>query len=89
MNNHMTKMVLLISPSMFSVFLMHTHGLVLRHIKQWDDNVNNHIGCLPLSFLLVALFIFTSGLLLDIPRRIVGMFLKKCFEAKRPRHIMN
>ena len=81
LNGLAAKIVLFASPSMFSVFLMHANGFVLGHIKQWDDFFNGYVGCLPLSFLVVALLIFTSGLLLDMPRRGIGALMRKCSKA--------
>ena len=77
LNGSAAKIVLLASPSMFSVFLMHANGFVFRHIKLWVDAVNAYVGILPVSFFAVAAVIFVCGLILDVPRRMIMVIVHK------------
>lgn len=63
--------ILLISPSMFSVFLLHanpwSYELMVKSVDLIADS-----GVLKIfAFLLVALITFLAGLMVDLPRRIV------------------
>lgn len=74
------RVISFMSPSMFSVYLLHTHDFGFSLIKQVESilvntgGVNAHI-----SILLTALVMFVGAFLLDLPRRLavglVGKFV--------------
>lgn len=72
------KFVTLISPSMFSIYLLHNNTAGLTWLQQAEDYLirdsgwNYYAACL-----LVAICIFVGGVLLDLPRRFLGFLWQK------------
>lgn len=72
------KFVTLISPSMFSIYLLHNNAAGLTWLRQAEDYLirdsgwNYYAACF-----LVAICIFAGGVLLDLPRRFFGFLWQK------------
>lgn len=66
-----------LGPSMFSVYLMHSHGQGWGYLQEIQDRL---LACnVPLlaAYLLTALVVFAVCIATDLPRRIVAMLLKR------------
>ena len=66
------KFLVWLTPSMFSIYLIHAHGEAWGYLRQIEEQILNsgkfHIG----MFLVTACIIFVISLIMDMPRR---MFL--------------
>ena len=65
------RFVLVLAPSMFSVFLMHAIPWVLHSVKEWVGGLMANGLPLYVSFVALALVVFVAGVLLDLPRRVL------------------
>lgn len=75
------RLIALVSPSMFFVYLVHSHQSLFKDghggvwtIENWM--VENWGLCTPLVWLVMALAIFFCGVVLDVPRRLALGFLR-------------
>lgn len=71
LNEFCKKVVLFSAPSMFSIFLIHANSWCLNSMHRYVDVVAGYGVPKIMSFFIVAVVVFVSGLLLDIPRRFV------------------
>ena len=74
------RVVMMFSPSMFSVYLLHTNVLGFEMLRKMEDylvSLGWDYYCMAFS---VAIAVFSSCLVLDVPRRlVVGLFRKYKF----------
>ena len=72
------KMILAISPSMFSVYLLHTNVLGFEMLRKMEDSLMASAWNYWLMSFTVSSVIFVVGVVLDMPRRfIVGIVARK------------
>lgn len=71
------KMVHLLSPSTLAIFLLHTSLVGFTFIKYAEKILVEHHVPLLFVYLLTALTIFTACLLIDIPRRLLLLLLRR------------
>ena len=63
--------VLLLSPSMFSVYLLHMNSMGMAWLRSVEDKLIAGDGCnYYLVCLMVAVVFFVAGVILDLPRRL-------------------
>lgn len=72
------KVILLLSPSMFAIYLLHSSRIGFSFIQYAERFLLEHHVPVYAAFVLVAAVIFFSCLLLDLPRRLL------CALADRP-----
>lgn len=60
-----------LGPTMFSVYLMHSHGYAWKYLTTVEEWFLNADIKLPFAYLLTALCVFCVCLVLDIPRRLL------------------
>jgi len=66
-----------LGPSMFAVYLMHSHGQGWGYLREIQDGLllrNVPIGG---AYLLTALVVFVVCIVADLPRRMAAILLKK------------
>ncbi len=66
-----------LGPSMFSVYLMHSHGHAWRYVKAFQDGVLAHGAPLVIGYLLTAFAVFAICVIADMPRRCFTMMFKR------------
>ena len=66
-----------LGPSMFSVYLMHSHGQGWGYLQWLQDSLLAWDVPLVVAYLLTALGVFAVCVAADLPRRIVVMLLKR------------
>lgn len=82
LSNCLEKIVIMAGPSMFSIFLIHCNSWCLESMHGYVDYVVSYGIPKPLAFFVVSIIIFTAGLLLDIPRRLVIAIIKSIYYSK-------
>jgi len=74
----LSRLVLLLSPSMFAVYLIHANPFVMKVMRSVQDDL---IGTRGWSYYLVcfacAFVFFVGGMILDVPRRLVVVCIRK------------
>lgn len=65
------KIVVLISPSVFAIYLLHANGFGYTIIRRLEDSLVASGVYIYGTYFLVSLVIFAGSLILDLPRRIV------------------
>lgn len=73
----MGRVVLAISPSMFSVYLLHTNAIGFKLLKDVEGNMIADGWNYYLMSLILAIVIFCGCILLDLPRRLVSWLFGK------------
>lgn len=66
-----------LGPSMFSVYLIHSHGQAWGYLKMIEDWALGNSVPMPIAYLLTAFAVFVTCLLLDLPRRVILAFSRK------------
>ena len=66
-----------LGPSMFSVYLLHSHGHAWRYLKGMQDGLIAHGIPLAGGYLLTALAVFAICVIADLPRRCLTMIFKR------------
>ena len=66
-----------IGPSMFSVYLVHSHGQAWGYLKAIEDMLLAHSLPLPMVYMLTAIVVFGVCLLADLPRCIMVKFIRR------------
>lgn len=66
------KMILAISPSMFSVYLLHTNVLGFELLRKMEDSLIASSWNYYLMSFVVAIVVFAVCVVLDAPRRIIA-----------------
>ena len=66
-----------LAPSMFSVYLMHSHGHAWEYLKAVEDAVLSRGLPLPIAYLATACCVFVACVVLDLPRRLVAFVFKR------------
>jgi hypothetical protein len=65
-----------LNPSIFSVYLMHSHGNAWGYFKAFERYLFNLGFISPFVYLLTSLCVFFACIVLDLPRRIIVCGLK-------------
>ena len=68
-----------LGPSMFSVYLMHSHGYAWWYLKRIEDCLSANSVPMPIVYGLTAIAVFIMCLLADFLRRIILMFNRKFY----------
>jgi surface polysaccharide O-acyltransferase-like enzyme len=66
-----------LAPSMFSVYLIHSHGYAWGYFKMIEDYLLANFVSMSIVYVLTALIIFIVCLLADLPRRWILRFYRK------------
>lgn len=66
-----------LGPSMFSVYLLHTNSAGLGLLRQVESRLMEQGWNYYAMAFVVAGAIFVGGILLDLPRRVIGTWLKR------------
>lgn len=66
-----------LGPSLFSVYLLHTHMFGFGFLRCADEAMVG-LGCYPIIACVISAFaVFGLGILLDLPRRVVARIARK------------
>ena len=70
------RLFIFLGPSMFSVFMLHANQWIHGSAKGWVESLSG-LG-LPtfVAMLILAMIYFSFGVLLDLPRRAIGSFIR-------------
>ena len=78
----LTRLLDLIAPSLFSVYLLHSHGRVgfplIESLQSWLLPYMP-IGC---AYIFTAIAVFSTCIILDVPRRLVACLFNHMMEKK-------
>ena len=66
-----------LGPSMFSVYLMHSHGQGWGYLRMIQDGLIDKGVPIGIGYFLTALTVFCVCTVADLPRRLVAIFFKK------------
>lgn len=69
------KVCVWLGPSMFSIYLMHSHGYAWGYLKIMEDWLVASLVPMPFVYGLTAIVVFGVCLILDLPRRIIGLLV--------------
>lgn len=64
-----------LGPSMFSIYLMHSHEYGWGYFKMMEDGLLANSVPMPFVYGLTAIVVFVACLILDLPRRIIGLLV--------------
>lgn len=68
-----------LAPSMFSVYLIHSHGQAWGYLAAIEDALLAHGLPLPLAYVMTAACVFAVCVVLDMPRRfLAGIIARMC-----------
>ena len=61
-----------LGPSMFSVYLMHSHGYAWKYLVKTEDYILSMGLPLCLTYIITAIIVFSVCVVADMPRRLIG-----------------
>ncbi len=80
------SLFIVLAPSMFSVYLMHSHGLAWGYLALVEDWLLNHGVPLGFAYLLTAVTVFVVCVVGDLPRRIFALLWDRYVTRKYVLH---
>ena len=76
-SKHLGSVCAWLGPSMFSVYLMHSHGYGWGYLRMIQDGLIDKDVPIGIGYFLTALTVFCACTVADLPRRLVALLFKK------------